>query len=118
MCYDETVLRGAITHGLYNGNRLFTTMGAVLEHVCTMLFHGEANMFDALRVVKIPGFRDLAALQDAGYSLRSKVGDPFTAREVKITKDALTRCEGRRLSIAVIHSSTFSRVRLQVCGQS
>jgi hypothetical protein len=91
MCYDETVLRGAVTNGLFNGNRLFTSLAAVLEHITTMLFHSGSNAFDNLRFGEAPKFRNLEQLQAAGYKLKRKVGDPFTYAEIETTRDALAR---------------------------
>lgn len=89
LAYDDCVLRSAQSGRVFNGNKMFGMFAGVLQHVSALLFHQGSVAFSGLHLPAKRKFRDLSELLDAGYKLKSKVGDLFSAAEAKLIEDAL-----------------------------
>jgi hypothetical protein len=89
--YDDCVLRSARMGKIFNGNKMFAMFGGVLQHLNTMLFHRGPKVFDSFDIPTPCEFRSLEELLAAGYSLKSKLKDPFNKDEYELTMAALQR---------------------------
>lgn len=70
---------------------MFGMFAGVLQHVSALLFHQGSTAFSGLNLPAKRKFRNLGELLDAGYKLKSRVGDLFSHAEVKLVEEAMAQ---------------------------
>jgi hypothetical protein len=92
LIYDDSALRSVKQGKTFNGNKLFGTIAAIIQHACSVVFHRGSEAITSLALRPRKEFRSLEALLGPGYCLKAKLGDTFSSSELSLVMAALKRC--------------------------
>lgn len=91
LCYDESTIRRDTLGSVNNGNRLFAAQSAAVRSLLEIATAQGSTAFNFLSIAKGKPIRTLVELNEAGYTVRDSVKDPFSKRDAIAVLKAVQR---------------------------